>query len=63
MSINRDITSGEELLTSYIPKDLPVEDRREMLWDNWGFWCTCPRCVREEQESLKLDAESIKSIE
>ena len=54
---NRDVEAGEELTTCYIPRELPLDDRREMLWNQWGFWCTCPRCQREEKE--EQDAELI----
>jgi len=48
----RPIHYNEELTTSYINIDhnQNLEDRREALFENWGFWCSCKRCLREELE-------------
>lgn len=43
----RDIQEGEELCISYIKSDAPCEERKVML-ANYGFTCSCPKCVTEE---------------
>ncbi len=55
------VHENEELTTSYIPTDLPLEDRRELLLENWGFWCTCPRCSAEEAEQLQSVTKEMNS--
>ena len=42
----RDIPSGEEIVHSYIDRDLPRDYRQQSLKD-YGFACDCPRCERE----------------
>ena len=44
--------SGKELTVSYIDGEeksgaLPVEARRQLLLQRYGFVCSCSRCVRE----------------
>lgn len=43
----KDIQPNEELTISYIEIDEPYEQRQESL-KNYGFQCTCPRCLREK---------------
>jgi hypothetical protein len=50
MSI-REIHADEELLQSYIDQSLPVKQRRQSLLD-YGFHCTCHRCLKEETATL-----------
>lgn len=45
-----DIQEGEELCITYLggeEKDLDVEQRRDKLKTEWGFWCGCKRCIKE----------------
>ena len=43
----RDIDINEELCHSYINNDEDVSYRRKELEDNYGFMCTCNKCVAE----------------
>jgi hypothetical protein len=51
------VQPGEELCISYGDTDRPMEERRRMLRDWWGFNCNCVRCVRED---LDINKESFK---
>jgi hypothetical protein len=42
----RDIAAGEELCISYIDATQDVRGRQEDL-ENYGFVCTCPKCLAE----------------
>ena len=44
--LTRDVVAGEELCNAYVDVSLPVRRRRRELRE-YGFECTCPRCVRE----------------
>ena len=46
----RNIHPGEELTITYCDPDTPRTRRRQFLRENYGFWCHCPRCKREEGE-------------
>ena len=48
----KDIKQGEELTISYIASDDPYDERQRML-ANYGFICTCYKCIKE------IDAEII----
>ena len=48
MIARRTIHPGEELTITYVNYNMPRLDRRAMLRELYGFWCNCPRCVREE---------------
>lgn len=43
---NRPIRSGEQLFVAYVPM-LPMLPmlQRESLYENYGFWCKCTKCV------------------
>ena len=43
----RDIAAGEELFSCYIDPSLPVDERRGMLKNGYGFDCLCATCVGE----------------
>ncbi|CAG9464172.1 unnamed protein product [Pedinophyceae sp. YPF-701] len=43
----RDIRAGEELTISYVDTALPTDERGELLRD-YGFTCTCPRCMADD---------------
>ncbi|WWD22794.1 hypothetical protein CI109_107288 [Kwoniella shandongensis] len=49
----RTIHPGDELLISYVNFAKPREERRNDLREGYGFWCSCPRCVREKKEEEK----------
>lgn len=44
----RDIKEGEELLISYLPKDMDYIERRESLRSWWDGDCGCVKCAREK---------------
>lgn len=44
-----DIGDGVELTQSYINNEMCLEDRRRAL-EEYGFHCTCTRCLEESQE-------------
>ncbi|XP_030482479.2 histone-lysine N-methyltransferase ATXR2 [Cannabis sativa] len=41
------ICKGEEITISYVDEDLTLEERQASLAD-YGFRCTCPKCLAEE---------------
>ena len=47
MIARRTIHPGEELTLPYVNFHLDREDRRMMLRELYGFWCSCPKCQRE----------------
>ena len=47
----RPITEGEELLTSYVDTSLNRQQRRGFLYQAYHFWCECPRCLFEGDDS------------
>lgn len=54
MSTLRPIVAGEMLTVDYTRggvgvMQLPLDERREMLWLRAGFECACSRCQREER--------------
>eukprot|EP00388_Colpodella_angusta_P025694 GDKK01003418.1.p1 GENE.GDKK01003418.1~~GDKK01003418.1.p1 ORF type:complete len:238 (-),score=86.66 GDKK01003418.1:285-938(-) len=60
MVATRDIKAGEEILMSYLSADdiqEDVETRRDVL-EEWGFFCTCQRCL-EEATALKKKKKSV----
>jgi hypothetical protein len=50
----RDIPAGEEIVHSYIDKNLPRDMRQHSLRD-YGFACLCNRCERERPVYYKAD--------
>lgn len=42
----KDVPAGEELTQSYVTKEMGLSQRRRALED-YGFFCTCPRCTEE----------------
>lgn len=44
-----DVSDGDELTQSYVTREMGLAERRKALED-YGFFCTCPRCVEEESE-------------
>ncbi|VEU42810.1 unnamed protein product [Pseudo-nitzschia multistriata] len=45
----KDIKEGEELTISYIDSEDPYEERQTAL-ANYGFICTCSKCISEKDE-------------
>lgn len=43
----RDIAEGEEFVQSYIDQSMPFKKRQKALLD-YGFQCTCEKCVKKE---------------
>ncbi|KAK9464546.1 hypothetical protein V1512DRAFT_268006 [Lipomyces arxii] len=50
VSAKRALHAKEELTTTYVDLKGNLSTRRQRLLEGWGFWCTCPRCVREERD-------------
>lgn len=45
----RTIQPGEELCISYVNFALTRAERRQALREEYGFWCSCPKCLREKK--------------
>lgn len=54
----KDISSGEELVHSYVDLVLPTETRRNRLRDTHGFICECIRCAGQCTVELPRDRQS-----
>jgi SET domain-containing protein len=54
---SKEVQAGDELCISYGHTERPVEERRRVLRDWWGFSCNCSRCISEleflERQSLE----------
>ena len=53
--IDAGVSEGEELCITYLggeEKELDVDQRRRRLHDEWGFTCTCKRCLTESHEAV-----------
>eukprot|EP00438_Fugacium_kawagutii_P011361 Skav212539 [mRNA] locus=scaffold1851:328386:328613:+ [translate_table: standard] len=46
----RDIEKDEELTFSYIDDDIPLQQRRELIFSSWDFHCRCSRCQSEMRD-------------
>ncbi|CAM9191439.1 unnamed protein product [Ectocarpus sp. 4 AP-2014] len=46
-----DVPAGGELTQSYVTREMGLVERREALED-YGFFCTCPRCLEEEAMAM-----------
>ncbi|KAJ8100310.1 hypothetical protein POJ06DRAFT_101439 [Lipomyces tetrasporus] len=53
VTAKRQLYPGEELTTTYVDLKKDVMFRRQKLLEGWGFWCTCPRCMREQDGTLE----------
>eukprot|EP01119_Soliformovum_irregulare_P025493 TRINITY_DN9465_c0_g1_i1.p1 TRINITY_DN9465_c0_g1~~TRINITY_DN9465_c0_g1_i1.p1 ORF type:complete len:431 (-),score=59.35 TRINITY_DN9465_c0_g1_i1:15-1307(-) len=40
----KEIGFGEEVTISYVSSELSAWEKREELFEVWGFWCHCPEC-------------------
>ena len=49
----RRISIDEELCISYIQCDAPLSERQEAL-ENYGFRCTCQKCIFDESSNPKI---------
>jgi len=61
MIARRTIHPGEELTLPYVNFHLDREDRRRMLRELYGFWCQCPKCVREAPKTAVPDGAENKA--
>ncbi|KAK9486512.1 hypothetical protein V1527DRAFT_463510 [Lipomyces starkeyi] len=52
ITAKRQLRPDEELTTTYVDLKKDVTFRRQKLLEGWGFWCTCPRCMREQHGKL-----------
>ncbi|ODN98455.1 protein lysine methyltransferase SET5 [Cryptococcus wingfieldii CBS 7118] len=43
------IEQGEELTVSYVNVKMPRDERRKILREGYGFWCSCDRCEKEKE--------------
>ena len=53
---SQDIVAGEEVLISYMDGadgDVPVEERRARLRQQYHFQCTCALCLKQEKATLR----------
>ena len=55
VSTVRDVTAGEELCISYVPRKAPRAERRASL-RRYGFECSCARCLRGDDSAAALAA-------
>ena len=46
----RTIHPGEELTLPYVNPAMPKFHRRQILREQYGFWCNCPKCQREKDD-------------
>jgi len=57
------ICSGDEITVSYLPEvellDAAPKRRRD-LWDSKRFWCSCERCIGEEDKTRGLRCDTCK---
>jgi len=49
----RPIAAAEELTISYVDFSKPVDERRAILEEHYGFRCSCARCRAEQRRALK----------
>ncbi|BEI90386.1 uncharacterized protein CcaverHIS019_0304560 [Cutaneotrichosporon cavernicola] len=65
------IPAGDELTISYVPLDMPRNERQQALRLGYGFWCDCARCEREktptkpakeDPEAKRRKEEAVESI-
>ncbi|TYJ56672.1 hypothetical protein B9479_002602 [Cryptococcus floricola] len=49
------IEQGEELTVSYVNVKMPRDERRKILREGYGFWCSCDRCEKEKEEGVKQE--------
>ncbi|XP_011451311.3 histone-lysine N-trimethyltransferase SMYD5 [Magallana gigas] len=47
----RPIKEGDELFTSFVDTSLNRQQRRGLLYRMYHFWCECPRCMFEGDDS------------
>jgi lysine-specific demethylase 8 len=57
----KDIVQGEELTISYIESGEPLAQRQQDL-ANYGFTCTCPKCIAETKESSTIAINNNSSV-
>ncbi|KAJ8410231.1 hypothetical protein AAFF_G00202120 [Aldrovandia affinis] len=50
----QEISSGDEVLTSYIDLLYPTEDRNERLRDSYFFTCDCKECTTKTKDKAKM---------
>jgi hypothetical protein len=50
MVARRTINPGDELTLPYVNFNMERDDRRKMLRELYGFWCSCPKCQREKNK-------------
>jgi hypothetical protein len=56
-----DIEEGEEVTISYIPRHLPLPQRRAQLLDSYHFHCACPRCESGVEDTVVFKCLACKS--
>lgn len=47
-SDDKTLESGTELTLSYIDTTLPFNERQRVLLENYGFQCSCQRCLAKD---------------
>lgn len=53
------IMAGQELVISYIRQDANVQERKQQLIE-YGFVCSCPKCVREDSSEVRKASRRLK---
>ncbi|KAK9366037.1 hypothetical protein V1509DRAFT_631071 [Lipomyces kononenkoae] len=61
VTAKRQLHPDEELTTTYVDLKKDVTFRRQKLLEGWGFWCTCSRCMREQDLTLRDDATGLST--
>ncbi len=54
------VPAGTELTISYVPLDMPRNERQKALRMGYGFWCDCARCEREKEAPAKQESTEAK---
>jgi len=53
----KEIGQDEEMFVSYIDPMLPLDERREILFNRFNFWCHCALCKKQEEEQEAAEEE------
>jgi len=55
---NSDIAADDELLTDYLHPATPKTERREILFQRYGFLCDCATCSQSTEQECDKDGKS-----
>jgi hypothetical protein len=51
----RNISTGIEIIISYVPIDMTIEERRAMILNSWNFSCDCHACQTHSEFGRESD--------